>query len=238
MSDPRVLGVLGGMAWPSTLAAYRQLNEGVAARLGGHHSARVVIASVDFADVEAMQTAGDWQGAGALLAETARGLVAAGAGALLLCTNTMHKVAPAIAAAVDVELIHVADATADAALAAGWRTVGLLGTRFTMEDPTVVIDHLRARGLEVIVPGADDRAVVHQVIYDELVHDVVRPESAAAYREVVARLEEAGAQAIIAGCTEIELLIGPGDVAGGFLPTTSLQVAAGIDWLLGADDQD
>lgn len=150
----------------------------------------------------------------------------------------MHKVAPAITAAVDVELIHVADATADAALAAGWTTVGLLGTRFTMEDPSVVLDHLRARGLEVLVPGAEDRVVVHRVIYDELVHDVVRPESAAAYREVVARLEAAGAQAIIAGCTEIELLIGPDDVAGGFLPTTSLQVAAGIAWLLGTSDQD
>lgn len=232
MDRPRVLGVLGGMAWPSTLAAYRQLNEGVAERLGGHHSARLLIASLDFADVEAMQAAGDWESAGRLLAESAEGLQAAGAGALLLCTNTMHKVAPAIAAALDIELIHVADATADAALASGWKKVGLLGTRFTMEDPSVVIDRLRDRGLEVTVPGAGDRALVHRVIYDELVHDVVRPGSAAAYRGVVARLEAAGVEAIIAGCTEIELLIGPDDVTGGFLPTTSLQVAAGIDWLL------
>lgn len=232
MSDRRVLGVLGGMAWPSTAQAYRQLNEGVAARLGGHHSARLVVASVDFAEVEALQAVGDWEQAGRLLASSARGLQAAGAGALLLCTNTMHKVAPAITAAVDVPLLHVADATADAALASGWRRVGLLGTRFTMEDATVVADRLTERGLEVVVPEAEDRALVHRVIYDELVHDVVSETSREAYWGVVARLEARGVAAVVAGCTEIELLLGPGDVTGGFLPTTRLQVDAGLDWLL------
>ena len=144
MSSGRVLGVLGGMAWPSTLEAYRQLNTGVQARLGGHHSARLLVASVDFADVEALQAAGDWDGAGALIAGTARGLEAAGAGALLLCTNTMHRVADAITSAVDVPLLHVADAVTAAARAEGWTRLGLLGTRFTMEDRSVVRDRLEA----------------------------------------------------------------------------------------------
>ena len=237
VEQQRVLGVLGGMAWPSTLEAYRQLNDGVQLRRGGHHSARLVVISVDFAEVEALQASGDWAAAGALLADAARGAEAAGAGALLLCTNTMHKVADAITEAVGIPLLHVADATAQAARAAGWEQVGLLGTRFTMEDPTVVRHRLEARGLQVLVPEAQDRELVHRIIYEELTHDVVMPASRDAYRDVTRRLEERGAQAVIAGCTEIELLLGEDDVTGGWLPTTRLSVDAGLAWLL-ADPTD
>jgi aspartate racemase len=226
----RLLGVLGGMSWTSTEAYYRGLNEGVAARLGGLHSARLVLHSVDFAPVAQAQHAGDWDAAAAVLTEAARGLAAAGAGALLLATNTMHRVAGPVEDAAGVPLLHIADPTADALLAAGVGRVGLLATRFTMEEGFYV-DRLRGRGLDVVVPQPADRDVVHRVIYDELVHDVVREESRRAYREVVDRLAAAGAEAVVLGCTEIGLLLGAGDTDVPLLDTTALHVAAGVDWL-------
>jgi aspartate racemase len=226
----RLLGVLGGMSWTSTEAYYRGLNEGVAARLGGLHSARLVLHSVDFAPVAQAQHAGDWDAAAAVLTEAARGLAAAGAGALLLATNTMHRVAGPVEDAAGVPLLHIADPTADALLAAGVGRVGLLATRFTMEEGFYV-DRLRGRGLDVVVPQPADRDVVHRVIYDELVHDVVREESRRAYREVVDRLAAAGAQAVVLGCTEIGLLLGAGDTDVPLFDTTALHVAAGVDWL-------
>ena len=226
----RLLGVLGGMSWTSTEAYYRGLNEGVAARLGGLHSARLVLHSVDFAPVARAQHAGDWDAATAVLTEAARGLAAAGAGALLLATNTMHRVAGPVEDAAGVPLLHIADPTADALLAGGVRRVGLLATRFTMEEGFYV-DRLRGRGLDVVVPQPADREVVHRVIYDELVHDVVREESRRAYREVVDRLAAAGAEAVVLGCTEIGLLLGAGDTDVPLLDTTALHVAAGVDWL-------
>ena len=226
----RLLGVLGGMSWTSTEAYYRGLNEGVAARLGGLHSARLVLHSVDFAPVARAQHAGDWDAATAVLTEAARGLAAAGAGALLLATNTMHRVAGPVEDAAGVPLLHIADPTADALLAGGVGRVGLLATRFTMEEGFYV-DRLRGRGLDVVVPQPADRDVVHRVIYDELVHDVVREESRGAYREVVDRLAAAGAEAVVLGCTEIGLLLGAGDTDVPLLDTTALHVAAGVDWL-------
>jgi aspartate racemase len=226
----RLLGVLGGMSWTSTEAYYRGLNEGVAARLGGLHSARLVLHSVDFDPVARAQHAGDWDATAGILGEAAAGLAAAGAEALILATNTMHRVAGALEESAGIPLLHIADPTATALLAAGHRRVGLLATRFTMEEG-FYIDRLRDRGLDVVVPEAEDRTLVHRIIYDELVVDVVRAQSRATYREVVARLAAAGAEAVVLGCTEIGLLLRDGDTDVPLFDTTALHVAAGVDWL-------
>lgn len=229
----RMLGVLGGMSWASTAAYYRGLNQGVERRLGGLHSARLLVHSVDFAPVAQAQHEGDWAGAGAVLAEAARGLAAGGAQALLLATNTMHQVADVVEQAAGIPLLHIADPTADAALGAGRARLGLLGTAFTMEQ-AFYVDRLRARGLEVVVPEEQDRAMVHRVIYEELVHDVVREESRAAYRGVVGRLAEMGADAVVLGCTEIGMLLHADDVDLPVLDTTALHVEAGVEFLVGS----
>jgi aspartate racemase len=227
----RRIGLLGGMSWESTELYYRIINEEVRTRLGGFHSARIVMASVDFADVEAMQAAGDWGAAGELLADEARGLEAAGAECLVLCTNTMHKVADAIEGVVDIPLLHLADVTAAAVRSAGLDRVALLGTRFTMEQPFYA-DRLRSHGIDVLVPEGDDLTLVHDVIYDELVLGVVRDESRAAYVDVVRRLAERGAGGVVLGCTEIELLIGPDDVDVPVFATTALHARAAVDFAL------
>jgi len=231
MGELRRIGLLGGMSWASTALYYRLVNEDVRERLGGFHSARLVLASVDFADVEAMQVAGDWDAAGALLADEARRLESAGAECVVLCTNTMHRVAEAIEAAVGIPLIHLADVTADAVRAAGLDRVALLGTRFTMEQPFYA-DRLRSHGLDVLVPEGDDLTLVHDVIYDELVLGVVRDGSRAAYVDVVRRLVDRGATGVVLGCTEIELLIGPDDVDVPVFATTALHARAAVDFAL------
>jgi aspartate racemase len=231
MTGMRRIGLLGGMSWESTALYYRLVNEEVRERLGGFHSARLVLASVDFAEVEAMQVAGDWVAAGELLAREAQGLEAAGAECVVLCTNTMHTVADAIEAAVEVPLLHLADVTADAVRAAGLDRVALLGTRFTMERPFYA-DRLRSHGVDTVVPDAADRTLVHDVIYDELVHGIVRDESRAAYSDVVRRLVEQGAGGVVLGCTEIELLVGPGDVEVPVFATTALHARAAVDFAL------
>ena len=224
----RTIGLLGGMSWESSIEYERMINQGVRDRLGGTHSADLIVRSYDFAAIEALQEAGDWDGAAALLAGDARKLQDAGADIIVLCTNTMHVVAPAIEAALDVEFLHLADATAQAVVQAGVSTVGLLGTRYTMEQ-----DFYRARledfGLEVVVPGDADRTIVHDVIYDELVQGTINPASVTAYREIIDRLVERGAVGIIAGCTEIELLVGPDDVDGPYFPTTRLHAEAAVE---------
>ncbi len=224
----RTIGLLGGMSWESTAEYYRLLNTGVRERLGGLHSARLVLASVDFAEVEAMQAAGQWDEAGALLAGLARGLEAAGADLVLLCTNTMHIVADQVQAAVGIPLLHLADATAYAVRRAGVERVGLLGTAFTMEQ-AFYRDRLASHGIEVLVPDAAERSLVHRVIYDELCQGVVREESRAAYRSVIAGLVERGAEGIVLGCTEIELLVRTEDAAVPLFPTTRLHVEAALD---------
>ncbi|MEM9467994.1 MAG: aspartate/glutamate racemase family protein, partial [Actinomycetota bacterium] len=207
----KTIGLLGGMSWESSIHYERMINEGVRAALGGTASADLIIRSYNFAAIEAMQQAGDWDGAGDLLGRDARHLQAAGADVIVLCTNTMHLVAPAIEAAIDVPLLHLADCTATAVREVGVERVALLGTRYTMEE-----DFYRARlvdhGLEVVVPDEPDRTMVHDVIFDELVRGVVRAESKARYLEVIERLLAQGAGGVIAGCTEIELLVGPDDV--------------------------
>jgi aspartate racemase len=227
----RRIGLLGGMSWESSALYYEILNEAVRERLGGYHSARVLMSSVDFAEVEAMQAAGEWDAAGALLAAEAAALEAAGAECLVLCTNTMHKVADAIEAATSVPLVHIVDVTAAAVRAAGLSRVALLGTRFTMEQ-AFVRDRLAAHGVEALVPPAEDRELVHEVIYGELVRGVVREESREAYVDVVARLVADGAEGVVLGCTEIELLLRPEDVDVPVFATTRLHALAALDFAL------
>lgn len=224
----RTIGLLGGMSWESTAVYYRLVNELVRERLGGLHSARVVVHSVDFADVEELQRAGRWSDAGELLADAARHVEAGGAEVLVLCTNTMHKVADAVEAAVGIPLLHVADVTAAAVRRAGISRVGLLGTAFTMEE-AFYRDRLASHGLDVVVPPASDRAVVHRVIYDELCVGAVLESSRQAYREVIERLVADGVDGVVLGCTEIELLVGDSDSAVPLFPTTSLHAAAAVD---------
>ena len=227
----KTLGLIGGMSWESTVPYYRIVNERVRERLGGLHSAKLVLHSVDFAAIETLQRADDWATAGAILADAARGLRAAGAEAIVLCTNTMHLVAPAIEAAVDVPLLHIADATAGRIRAADLDTVALLGTRFTMER-----DFYRARieaaGIAVLIPDAADRETVHRVIYDELCLGRIRDESRAAYRAIIAGLVARGAQGAILGCTEIGLLIGEGDAPVPLFDTARIHAEAAADWAL------
>ncbi|EWT00131.1 racemase [Intrasporangium oryzae NRRL B-24470] len=223
----RLIGMLGGMSWESTAEYYRLANELVRERLGGLASARVLIHSVDFSEVERMQASGDWAAAGALLADAAAGLEAGGAELLLLCTNTMHKVAEPIVAATTIPLLHIADVTAGAVRAAGLSRVGLLATGYTMEQG-FLRDRLARHGLTVLVPASEDRSLVHRVIYDELCLGIVTEESRQAYRGVIDRLVGAGAEGIILGCTEIELLIGQADSPVPVFPTTRLHVEAAV----------
>ena len=218
----KTLGLIGGMSWEYTVPYYRTINETVKARLGGLHSAKLVLYSVDFAEVERMQHAGDWDAAGRLLADAARALQAAGAELLVLCTNTMHAVSDAIEAAVSIPLLHIADPTAAAIRAAGHTRVGLLGTRFTMEQ-TFYLERLRTQhGLDVQVPPAADRETVHRIIYEELCLGRIEPASREAYRRVMDGLVERGAQAIILGCTEISLLVSQDDARVPLFDTTAL----------------
>ena len=231
----KTIGLLGGMSWESTVPYYRQINETVKARLGGLHSARLVLYSVDFHEIEQLQHAGDWDAAGARLAEAACALERAGADFLVLCTNTMHKVAPRIEAAVGIPLLHIADPTAAAIQTAGHTSVGLLGTRFTMEQPFYRDRLVQRHGLQVIVPDAADRACVHRIIYEELCLGSVRPQSREAFRQVLARLTAQGAQAVILGCTEISLLIGPQDADVPLFDTTAIHARAAAEHALAGD---
>jgi aspartate racemase len=227
-AGPKVIGMLGGMSWESTAEYYRLANELVRHRLGGLHSARCLVASVDFAEIEQLQVNGQWEQAGQQLTETAKGLEAGGAELLILCTNTMHKVADQIEAAIGIPFLHLADTTARAVRHADLTTVGLLGTAFTMEQ-AFYRDRLASHGLTVVVPPADDRAQVHRIIYDELCLGSIRENSRQTYREVIGRLVRAGAQGIVLGCTEIELLVSAADSAVPVFATTRLHVEAAVD---------
>lgn len=224
----KTIGLIGGMSWESSAEYYRLINELVRRRLGGLHSAKCLLHSLDFAEIEELQVAGEWQSAGEILAEAARGLQAAGADLLLICTNTMHKVAGQVEAAVSVPLLHLADATADAVRAAGIGRVGLLGTAFTMEQ-AFYRDRLAGHGLDVLTPDREGRALVHRVIYEELCLGVVREESRAAYQDVIGKLVAAGAEGVVLGCTEIELLIRDEDSPVPVFPTTRLHAEAAVD---------
>lgn len=218
----KTLGLIGGMSWESTVPYYRVINQTVKERLGGLHSARLLLYSVDFAQIEKLQHAGDWDAAGVVLADAARSLKAGGADLLVICTNTMHKVADAVEAASGLPLLHIADPTGDAIRRAGLSRVGLLGTRFTMEQDFYRQRLVQRHGLEVLVPDADDRDIVHRVIYDELCLGTIRSTSRAQYRDIIERLVARGAQGVILGCTEIGLLVGDEDAPVPLFDTTAL----------------
>lgn len=228
----KTIGLIGGMSWESTVPYYRQINETIKQKLGGLHSARLVLYSVDFHEIERLQHAGDWDAAGTMMADAARSLQAAGADFIVLCTNTMHKVAAAIEAAVQIPLFHIADPTAGEIKRAGYTKVGLLGTRFTMEQ-AFYKDRLRERhGLEVLVPSPEERDVVHGVIYEELCLGRIVDASRDAYRRIIAGLVAQGAQAVILGCTEISLLVAQEDAAVPLFDTTGIHARKAAEWAL------
>jgi aspartate racemase len=225
----KTIGLIGGMSWESTLHYYRAINETIKARLGGLHSAKLILYSVDFHEIEELQRASDWKTAGVVLAQAARTLEAAGADFLVLCANTMHIVAPAIETAVSVPLLHVTDATAAEIKRAGHSIVGLLGTRFTMEEAFYRERLSERHGLHVIVPGTKDRETIHRIIYEELVLGVVRPESREEYQRVMRNLAAQGARAIILGCTEISLLVSQRDSTIPLFDTTAIHARAAAE---------
>ena len=228
----KVIGLIGGMSWESTVSYYRTINEAVKEHLGGLHSAKVILYSVDFHDIERLQQSGDWAVAGSLLAGVAQAVEKAGAEAVVLCTNTMHKVADAIEAAVSIPLLHIADATAEEIRAAGISTVGLLGTRFTMEQGFYKDRLQQCFGLRVLTPGEQDRQIVHRVIYEELCLGKVIDASRSEFRRIMAELVSQGSEAVILGCTEITLLVGPTDAAVPLFDTTSIHARKAAEWAL------
>ncbi len=224
----RVIGLLGGMSWESTAVYYRILNQEVRRRLGGQHSARVLLFSLDFEEIERFQDAAAWDRAGQLLASYAATLERAGADLVLLCTNTMHKVAGVIQAAIGIPLLHIADATAREIGKEGLSRLGLLGTRFTMEED-FYRDRLTRHGLQVLTPDADQRERVDRIIYEELCQGRIRDESREAYRQIIRSLADRGAQGVILGCTEIGLLVGPADSPIPVFDTTRIHAESAVE---------
>jgi aspartate racemase len=231
----KTIGLLGGMSWESTEVYYRLINEGIKARLGGLHSAAITMISVDFAPIAKLQAAGAWDEAGAVLANLARRIEASGAELLVLCTNTMHRVAPAIEQAISIPLVHIADPTGHAIRRQGISTIGLLGTRFTMEQEFYRGRLASAFGLEVVVPDEADRALVHDVIYGELCLGTIRDESRARYLSIIEGLRRRGCGGVILGCTEIGMLVKPDDTPIPLFDTTALHAAAAVDLALQGD---
>lgn len=215
----KTLGLLGGMSWESTVPYYQIINETVKKELGGLHSAKILLHSVDFAEIEEYQAKGEWEESARVLGEAAQGLEKAGADLIVICTNTMHKVAPQIGEMISLPILHIADATADALLEAGVETVALLGTKYTMTQDFYK-DRLIARGIHVLIPGPEDVETVNRVIYDELCRGVISPESRKEYVRIIEELGEQGAQGVILGCTEIGLLIKQEDVTLPVFDTT------------------
>ena len=224
----QTIGLIGGMSWESSLEYYRIVNEAVKAQLGSLHSAKCVLVSVDFAEIEVLQRSGRWAEATAAMIAAARQVEAGGADLLLICTNTMHKMAEEVQASVQIPLVHIADAAAEAILAQGLRKVGLLGTRFTMEEQFYRGRLAEKHGLEVLIPGETDRAIVHRVIYEELVLGKILPESKAAYQQIIAKLVAQGAEGIILGCTEIGLLIKNEEAEVPLFDTTQIHALAAV----------
>lgn len=227
----KTIGLLGGMSWESTQTYYRLINEGVRARLGGLHSAKLMLYSVDFAEIEALQHSGDWAATARILADAALSVQNAGADFLVIGTNTMHKVAPEIEQAIDIPLLHIADATAKVLTRDGIHRVGLIGTRFTMEQ-AFYRDRLEEAGIGVITPEEAQRDEIHRVIYEELCCGEIDPASREAYLDTVASLFERGAQAVILGCTEIGLLIRQADTSVPLYDTTEIHAAQAVEQAL------
>jgi aspartate racemase len=228
----KTIGLLGGMSWESTAHYYQLINEGVKQRLGGLHSAKIALVSVDFAPIAELQKQSNWEAAGELLAKAAVQIEQAGAEGLLICTNTMHKVADTVQTAITIPILHIADATAEALLKAGVKNVGLLGTAFTMEQ-----DFYKGRladqfGLNVLVPPAEERALIHQVIFQELCLGQINAASKQAYLRIIDQLVEQGAEAVILGCTEIGLLIKQSDTTVPLFDTTEIHARQAVEWSL------
>jgi aspartate racemase len=228
----KTIGLIGGMSWESSLEYYRLVNEMVKARLGGLHSAKCIMVSVDFAVIEEYQRLAQWDLAGKDLASAAKILEAGGAECVVLCTNTLHKVAETIQSAVRIPLLHIADATAEKVLRAGVKRVGLLGTRYTMEQDFYISRLVENHGLQVIIPNEAQRAIVNRVIFEELVLGVIQPESRQAYREIIKDLILKGAEGIILGCTEIEMLVKSEDSTVPLYDTTYLHAEAAVEFCL------
>lgn len=228
----KTVGLLGGMSWESTVSYYQVLNRVIGSRLGGLHSARVILLSVDFQEIEFLQHQGKWDELGEILARDARALEGAGADFLVIATNTMHLVAPAIEEAISIPLLHIADATAMRIKDSGIGKVGLLGTSFTMEEPFYRGRLEERHGLDVLVPSREDREVIHRVIYEELVLGKILPESRAEYQRIVKALQGEGAEGVILGCTEIGLLLGPGDTDLPLFDTALIHAEAAAEFSL------
>jgi len=228
----RTIGLLGGMSWESTATYYRLINETVRERLGALHSAELVLYSVDFEPLERMQHRGDWVGAARVLARAASGVEAAGAAVLVLCTNTMHKLAPQIELAIGIPLLHIADAAAGEIREAGISTVGLLGTSFTMEQEFYRGRLVERHGIEVLIPDERERETVHRVIYDELCAGEIRDDSRAEYVKIIEGLAARGAEAVVLGCTEIPLLVRPADSPIPIFDTTAIHARRAVEWAL------
>lgn len=228
----KTIGMLGGMSWESTSTYYRLLNEGVKSRLGSLHSAQLCLYSVDFAEIERLQRTGDWQATADILGRAARQVEAGGADFLLICTNTMHKVAPQIAASINIPLIHITDATADALRAANHSRVGLLGTRFTMEQDFCKRRLTDQFGIEVLVPEDEERDNVHQIIYNELCQGLIKESSRKYFLTLIDKLAAAGAEAVILGCTEIAMLVEQPDTSVPLFDTTAIHCRAAVNYAL------
>jgi aspartate racemase len=228
----KTIGLIGGMSWESTLEYYRIMNEAVKEKLGGFHSAKIVMYSVDFAEVEDMQHRGEWDRAAVLLADAARRVQAAGADFALLATNTMHRVYDEVRGAIHIPVLHIADVTGREITGRGLARVGLLGTRFTMEQEFYKGKLARDHGLEVLVPGEDERRAIHAILYDELCLGQIKEASRQVFRKIVARLEDRGAQGVILGCTEIPLIVSQKDYALPLFDTTDLHARAAVDLAL------
>ncbi|MBN2028522.1 MAG: aspartate/glutamate racemase family protein [Actinobacteria bacterium] len=228
----KTIGLIGGMSWESTAEYYRIINQVVKERLGGHHSAKLVMYSVDFDDIEALQHRDEWEDLTRLMVEAARRVERGGADFLLICTNTMHKMAGEVEESVGIPLLHIADAAADAIKAKGLRKVGLLGTRFTMEWDFYTGRLHDEHGIEVLVPGEEDRGAVHAVIYDELCHGIVNDDSRKLFERIIEDLASEGAQGIVLGCTEIPLLIKQEDFEVPIFDTTEIHALAAVDYAL------
>ena len=228
----KTIGLLGGMSWESTMGYYRAINEGVKNALGGLHSAKIILNSVDFDPIEKLQHNGDWDGTAAILSEAALSIQSAGADFLLICTNTMHKVAPEIEQAIKIPVLHIADATAEVLIDQGIKTVGLLGTKFTMEQEFYKGRLIKKCGLKVVVPNAEDRKMVHNIIYQELCLGQIIQNSKLEYLRIINQLSTQGAQAVILGCTEIGMLVDQTDTGVQLLDTTAIHAAKAVEYAI------
>jgi aspartate racemase len=232
----KTIGLLGGMSWESTVSYYQAVNEGVRSTLGGLHSAKIAMYSVDFAEIEKLQHSGDWEATAEILTKAAKNIEAAGADFLVLCTNTMHKVAPSIEQAIQIPLLHIADATGEALVRQGIQSVALLGTAFTMEQDFYKERLAQKYGLKVLVPNAADRAIVHEVIFEQLCLGEIHRAAKAEYLRIIDSLSSQGAQAVILGCTEIGMLIKQSDTDVILFDTTTIHALRAVDYALKEND--